>query len=108
GEVAAVEGVDRRVRAAGDLLRRLGAEIGHHRHTASVAGEQVVHTLIGPHVREVVERKGDVARPHMGDTHAVELWKAVDHVLVQDRRTYFRWRRRETGAAAEDEVPAVG
>src|SRR5947207_6478765 len=67
GKLAAVEGVDRRVRAAGDLLRRLGAEIGHHGDTAAVAGEQVVHALVGAHVREIVECEGDVARPYMRD-----------------------------------------
>ena len=70
------------LRAAGDLLGRLGAEIGHHRHAAAVAGQQVVHALVLAHVRHGIEREGDVARPGMGDADALELREAVDHVLV--------------------------
>jgi len=65
--VAAVQRVDRRVAAARDLFGGLGAEIGHHGDAVAVAAQQIVQALVGAHVRHVIEREGDVARPHMGD-----------------------------------------
>src|SRR5713101_682284 len=48
------------IRDAGDLARRLKAEIGHHRDPAAVAAETIMEIVALPHMRQRIECEGDI------------------------------------------------
>ena len=69
GKFWLVEGADF-IGKARDFAGGLMAEIAHHGDARTIAAKRKVEIIHLAHMRHLVEREGDIARPGMGDRYA--------------------------------------
>src|SRR5262249_29772045 len=82
-------------------------QISHHRHTAAVAADGVVHAVVGPHMRNVVIRHAEVAAPAMGYAERSELGPYLAHLPEQTRRGPLFVQFPHRCSASEDDARSV-